>query len=113
MKSKYNSVKTVIDGIKFDSRAEANYYLSLRLSESANLLKIVELQPKVYLTDARILYKPDFLIERNGEMVYIDVKGMKTAVFAIKKRLWVYYGAGMLEIVKKGKKTEIVKTRVR
>lgn len=108
--SKYKSIKTIIDSIKFDSKAEAKYYLHLKEQEKLGYVKIIELQPKVYLTEARILYKPDFLIKRDVELIYIDVKGMTTPVFAIKKRLWKFYGNGTLEIVKRGKITEVVKT---
>jgi hypothetical protein len=101
MKSKYNAKKVTIDGIKFDSKSEGEYYLFLKQMESLGKLAIIELQPKVYLTKTRILYKLDFKIIENGEEIYIDVKGMVTPVFNIKKRLWRDYGAGKLRLVKK------------
>jgi predicted nuclease of restriction endonuclease-like RecB superfamily len=104
--SKYKAKKTTIDNIKFDSKAEANYYLYLKQKENLGIIEILETQPKVYLTDARILYKPDFLylIRGVGKKVYVDVKGFSTPVFQIKKRLWKFYGPENLEIVKiKGK----------
>jgi len=110
--SKYKSIKTTIDGIKFDSKAEAEYYLHLLKLEQIGDIKIIALQPKVYLTESRILYKPDFLIEENGKQVYIDVKGMITPVFALKKRLWVQYGAGLLRLVKGFKTIDEVLTKV-
>ena len=61
--SKYKSIKTKINGIVFDSKAEAHYYLFLKAEEKRGKLKIISLQPKIYLTEARILYKPDFLID--------------------------------------------------
>ena len=100
-KSKYGASKVEIDGHKFDSQAEAEYYGILKGMQSGGLLRIIELQPKVYMTDARILYKPDFLIEIDGEKKYVDVKGMKTPVFQIKARLWRHYGEGILQIVEK------------
>ena len=89
--SKYGAKKTVVDGIKFDSKTEAEYF-----SQNKPLIK--ELQPKIYLTKARILYKPDFLL-KSGE--YVDVKGFETPVFKLKKKLWKFYGAGKLLIIKK------------
>lgn len=97
---KYKNVKVEIDGIKFDSKAEGNFYLYLK----GQKIKIIELQPKVYLTEARILYKPDFLIEENGKPIYVDYKGFQTAVFKIKIRLWAKYGPGELRLIK-GNKT--------
>lgn len=101
MKSKYNAKKTVIDGVKFDSKAEGEYYLFLKKMEELGRIAIIELQPKVYLTKSKILYKPDFKILEDGQEVYIDVKGMQTPVFNMKKRLWRHYGAGKLRLVKK------------
>lgn len=107
-RSKYSSVKTVIDGIKFDSKAEAAYYLVLKRQFETNVITKLEMQPKVYLTKAKILYKPDFLIERNGEEIYIDVKGVKTPVFNLKARLWKCYTNAVLEIVIKSGRRFIV-----
>jgi predicted nuclease of restriction endonuclease-like RecB superfamily len=91
----------------FDSNAELAYYVQLLHLEKANQLKIISLQPKIYLSGAKILYKPDFLIEENGKLVYVDVKGFTTPIFAIKKRLWKFYGPSILRIVT-GKKIENV-----
>lgn len=103
---KYGAKKTEIDGIKFDSKAEAEFYLYLKKSET---IKIVEMQPKIYLTKARILYKPDFLVKDHEGDYYIDVKGMETPVFKIKKRLWKAYIDMPLHIIKKsGKKFKTV-----
>ena len=92
---KYKSKKTTIAGIKFDSIAEASFYLFLKEKRI-----YFEMQPKVYLTKAKILYKPDFVFIENGRKVYVDVKGQSTPVFAIKARLWKFYGDGDLRIVK-------------
>lgn len=112
--SKYRAVKTTVDGITFDSKGEAAYYQELRRQEDMGFLKIVELQPKIYLTEAKILYKPDFLIERKGELVYIDFKGMETPVFKLKARLWASYMDEPLEIVKRsGKRFKLVRTIIK
>ena len=100
-KKKYNSVTKTIDGHKFNSVAEAECYLMLKLLERNGQIKIIELQPKVYMTNARILFILDFLIEQNGEKIYIEFKGFETPVYKIKKRLWRHYGKGLLRILKK------------
>jgi len=111
MRNKYGAKRTTIDGIKFDSMGEAAYYEDLKLQEALNLIKIIELQPKIYLTDARILYKPDFLIEEMGKFIYIDFKGVETPVFKLKAKLWMHYGPGPLRIIVKwGKKFVLKKT---
>lgn len=106
--SKYKSKKATFGGHTFDSQIELNYYKQLLLRLKAGEIESIELQPKVYLTSALILYKPDFLIIEQGVQVWIDVKGFKTPVFAIKKRLWKHYGPGLLWIVYKNK-VDIVK----
>lgn len=101
--TKYKSKKTSVDGLKFDSQAEADFYVHLKTLQQCGHTKILEVQPKVYMTAARILYKPDFKIEEQGAVVYIDVKGMKTAVFNLKVRLWEHYGLGTLRLVSKNR----------
>jgi len=101
--SKYKAVKVKVDGIKFDSKGEAEYYKHLLNQEKKGVLKILELQPKTYLTESRILYKPDFLILRDDREIYIDFKGIETPVFKLKKKLWKNYGLGILWLVKKSK----------
>ena len=96
--SKYKNKKVEIDGITFDSKAEGRFY-ELKKQE------ILELQPKIYMTKARILYKPDF---KMNDGTYVDVKGMQTPVFKIKKRLWKVYMNGDLHIVKVYLRTNII-----
>lgn len=108
-KAKYGNTKVTIDGNTFDSRAEAEYYGMLKTMNKAGKLTLIELQPKIYLTDARILYKPDFLVEMEGKKFYIDVKGFSTPVFKIKARLWKHYGPCALKIVNKvGREFKII-----
>lgn len=98
----------MIDGIKFDSKSEGAYYCYLKMMG----VEIVDMQAKVYLTRARILYKPDFVIvdKDTSEVVWVDVKGFSTPVSNIKMRLWAKYGPGSLRIVQvKGKSFSIVK----
>lgn len=106
-RNKYNAVKTVVDGIKFDSKMEAKYYEKLK----ADGVKILDTQPKVYLTKARILYKVDFLIEEDGVPVWVEVKGQALPVFKLKKRLWKHYGPGKLIIVYAKKIEEVISER--
>ena len=67
--------------------------------ERGGQVKIIELQPKVNMTKAKILYKPDFLIEVDGHQYYVDVKGHATPTFNLKARLWKQYGPGPLWVV--------------
>lgn len=101
-KSKYSSAKTDIDGIRFDSKKEAEFYAELKLREKVGEISHLRLQPRYLLQDAfkydgkqyrEIEYVADFEYIENGETVVVDVKGFKTAVYMIKKKLFLYkYG---------------------
>jgi hypothetical protein len=52
MPHKYGAVKTTVDGIEFDSKAEARRYTELRLLEHAGEIRDLELQPRYELLPA-------------------------------------------------------------
>ena len=99
---KYNAVKVENNGKKFASKLESSLYDILLLREQAGEITDIELQPKVYLTDARILLIADFKVfdKITGGHIWYEAKGMKTPVWAIKRRLWFYYGPGILRVYK-------------
>lgn len=113
-KNKYGAVKCVHDGIKFDSKVEGDYYLYLKDLEKAGLLRVLEIQPKVYLTDAKILYIPDFLIQNSLDIepYYVDVKGVETPVFKLKKKLWKFYEKSELRLVRRKAGKFVISERV-
>jgi len=101
--NKYKNTKTIYEGIKFDSKGEMLYYMLLKHQEKCGIIKDIELQPRIYLSQAKILYKPDFKyirIEKN-QIIYADFKGMKTPVFNLKARLWKAYMDCPLELIVK------------
>ena len=71
-KNKYNAQKTVIDGIKFDSQDEANFYCELKLRVRAGEVESFDLQPEFLLQEGYrdangkyhrpIKYRADFRI---------------------------------------------------
>jgi hypothetical protein len=89
-KNKYRAVKTEVDGIMFDSKREAARYMELVLLERAGEISRLELQPKYdcVVNGKKICtYKADFrYFNANGSVVE-DVKGMKTPVYRLKKKL--------------------------
>jgi len=95
-KNKYNNKKPIVDGIKFDSKKEAKFYQNLKLLKAAGEVKTFELQPKFVLlekdkdrvTGRGIKYIADFKITySDGSVEVVDVKGYKTQVFKLKKKL--------------------------
>lgn len=84
----------------FPSKLEASVYNLLLVRETIGEIKDIKRQVQVYLTDAKILYKPDFsfVYIKTGETRWCEAKGFKNPVWAIKRRLWAHYGPGKLEI---------------
>lgn len=87
-KSKYNANKVEIDGIKFDSQKEADYYSELKLRLAAKDIKGFCRQPEFILAP-NLRYKADFIVFNNdGTSEIIDVKGMQTQVYKDKKKVF-------------------------
>lgn len=96
--SKYNSVKIEVDGLKFDSKLEAKYYEQLKWLEANKQILFFRIQPRYMLQEAfekngkkyrRIDYKADFEIHKlDGTIEVVDVKGVETEAFKIKKKLF-------------------------
>ena len=89
---KYHARKTEVDGIKFDSKREANRYVELKLMEQAKAIQDLKLQVKFPLVKKsphgrEIVYIADFVYYEDGKMVVEDSKGFKTDVYKLKKRL--------------------------
>ena len=101
-KHKYNAEKIIIDNIEFDSKKEANRYLELKLLLRAGEIKNLILQPKYLLQEKfeyqnkkyrPVYYIADFEYIQNGKKVVEDVKGMKTQVYLLKRKIFLYqYG---------------------
>ncbi|MFW6047503.1 MAG: DUF1064 domain-containing protein [Candidatus Woesearchaeota archaeon] len=98
LKRKYNNKKPKIDGITFDSQKEADYYGKLKMLKQAGEVEKIELQPRFKLLDGfddkqgnhhrPIHYYADFKVWwTNGKVEVIDVKGMKTRVYRMKKKM--------------------------
>lgn len=87
-KSKYNANKVEIDGIKFDSQKEADYYNELKLRLQAGDIKGFCRQAEFILA-SNVRYKADFVVFNNdGTTEIIDVKGFKTETYKLKKKLF-------------------------
>lgn len=88
--TKYHAKRTTIDGITFASKAEAKRYSQLKLLERAGEIRNLELQPSYDLEVNGILicrYVADFRYVIRGGQKVEDVKGVKTPVYKIKKKL--------------------------
>lgn len=87
-KSKYNVKKTSIDGHSFDSLKEANYYEELKLRLRVGEIRGFCIQP-TFILAPNLKYKADFIVFNNdGTSEIIDVKGMKTKEYIVKKKVF-------------------------
>lgn len=91
-RSKYGAVRVVIDGIPFDSTREGERYGELKRLRDAGIIADLELQPRFPLTVNGITighYVADFrYVDRErGVVVTEDVKGVRTPVYRLKKKL--------------------------
>lgn len=94
--TKYNSKKTVVDGITFSSKKEAHRYTQLKKLEDNRYISDLRLQVKYELAPSVIIggrkrppirYFADFVYIHGGKEVVEDCKGMRTAVYNIKRHL--------------------------
>ena len=103
--SKYRAVKTEVDGIVFDSKAEAQRYKDLKLLQRAGAISGLELQPRfpVFVNGKKVCtYIADFVYFEGQKRIVEDVKGMKTREYRLKKKLVeaTYPGVEIVEISK-------------
>lgn len=102
---KYGNKKVKAHGYSFDSKLErAVFEMLLIWQESGEISNLRHHPGTVYLTDARIGYRPDYswVNTKNGDIIYGEAKGLETDVYKIKKKLWAFYGPGIL-LIWKGK----------
>lgn len=100
-KNKYGAKKVEHAGLAFDSQLERALFDQLSLRQIAGEIQSLTHHPAtVYLTEARVIYKPDFAFINaiSGEKEWAEAKGFPTPSWAIKKRLWKTYGPGRLHI---------------
>ena len=95
--NKYGAKKTVVDGIKFDSKCEAERYGQLKLLEKAGEISGIELQVKEILQEGfkgsdgkkvrAIHYVADFRYREGDNIIIEDAKGIETDVFKLKWKM--------------------------
>ncbi len=107
MNNKYRSRRVQVDGIDFDSQAEADRWAELRLLERAGEIESLRPRPRWVLQPGftrpdgskvrAITYEADFSYEESGQLVVEDVKpaweGRKDGawrVFRLKAKMLAY-----------------------
>jgi hypothetical protein len=111
-RSKYRNQKTLVDGVTFDSKAEAKRWGELKILERAGEIKFLlrQVTYDLLVNGARICkFRADFVywdVEKRRTTVE-DVKGFRTPAFVLKKKLMAaIHGIEVVEIgaKKRGKR---------
>jgi hypothetical protein len=85
-RQKYNNQKMIIDGLKFDSKREARHYIELRRLQTLGEISGLKHHEVFILSICK--YEADFTYyNKDGGFVVCDVKGVKTPVYLLKKKL--------------------------
>jgi hypothetical protein len=96
--SKYHSMPTVIDGIRFDSKVESHRYQLLRHMENVGEIADLKCHPRFLLQEAfkyngkierAVYYEADFSFTDHENIFVEDVKGVKTEVYKLKRKLFI------------------------
>lgn len=102
--TKYHAQPVEIDGIRFASKAEGRRYSQLKLMERAGEICSLVLQPKYPLVVGEqhiATYRGDFFYVDcgTGKFILEDVKGVRTPVYKLKKKLVeALYGISITEV---------------
>lgn len=106
MRNKFGAKKQIFRGIKFDSKLELDYYLFLLDKKSRGKIKDIELHKRIDLIVNGHLVcfmKPDFVIHNNDFSIeYHDTKGIVTATFIIKAKLFKALKGLEIKVIKRG-----------
>ena len=99
--NKYHARKTTVCGRTFDSKREAEVYLELLAQKQAGEIIRIGLQPQYTLLEGfkdntgrkqrPITYTADFFVTyANGRSEVIEVKGVRTRDYLLRKKLFLY-----------------------
>lgn len=83
---KYRAKSVELDGIRFDSKAEARYYLALKTRVAAGDVVTFLRQVPIHLPGSTKLVIDFVEFHADGTTHFVDVKGMETEQFRLKKR---------------------------
>lgn len=90
-KNKYCNIKTTVDNITFHSKKEANHYIILKSMLNAGEISDLKLQERyaIEVNGVKVCdYVSDFTyFDKYGLKHVVDVKGVKTAIYSLKKKL--------------------------
>ena len=86
---KYGAVPKVVDGIRFDSTAEADFYVKIRPLQKNGVVIERQVNYSLSVNGVKITtYRADFVLKwPDGNVEVYDVKGYRTREYEIKRKL--------------------------
>ena len=100
--NKFHAQRAEVDGITFDSKKEAARYGELKLLLKAGEITDLELQvtyPMIVNKQKVCSYRTDFRYTEKGKQIVEDVKGIRTSLYGLKKKLLkACYGIEISEV---------------
>lgn len=103
--NKYRNAPVVVDGIRFASKREAGRYLTLKLLSKAGRIRDLKMQVRFKLLcngHHITTYVADFTYEEwandDWQSVVEDVKGVRTDVYKLKRKLMLAHGIEIREV---------------
>ena len=123
MRNKFGNKRVTVDGIRFDSKKEAKFYLFLREAEKKGEISDLRLQvpyeliPAIYedqvihlktkdkvvtkCVQKAVYYVADFVYTETatGIQAVVDTKGYRTEVYKLKKKMMrAFKGINIIEV---------------
>ncbi len=87
IRHKFHAKPTELDGIIFPSKKEAKYYSELKLRQKSGEVLFFLRQTPFHLPGG-VKYVCDFTeFLSDGSVQFVDVKGMKTDMYVVKKKI--------------------------
>ena len=87
IRHKFNAQRTELDGIKFSSKREAQYYQELQFAVKSGDLLFFLRQVPLHLPGG-VRYCIDFVeFWKNDEVRFVDTKGFRTPMYIAKKKM--------------------------
>jgi hypothetical protein len=113
--SKFGNIRTEYDGHVFDSLWERDVYVTLKMRQMAGEISGLEVHKEFVILDGfrdkqkkwhePVVYEADFSYVEKGQPVVADAKGVRTAVFNLKYKMFLTrYPHMRFEIVMKPRK---------
>lgn len=103
-KSKYGNKRTIVDGLKFDSKRESERYLILKALQTAGEITKLRLQAHIPcdVNGTHVCtYVADFAYTKPGDSreTFEDSKGHRTALYILKRKLvFACHGIEIVEV---------------